>query len=103
MKQKRRAAHAYAKKHGLKYDRYYIYAYREHDKWGRGYYNKTITYEKGYYYRDWHCDPRSSHRNSFGMGIWPKGNTPVKVKISDWGVEIPKDCGKARVWGFEVL
>ena len=46
---------------------------------------------------------RKNEENSFGMGIWPKGNTPVKVKLEDWGVAVNKNDGKARVWGFEVI
>jgi hypothetical protein len=42
-------------------------------------------------------------KNSFGLGIFPKGNTPVKVKIEDWGLEVNREDGKARVWGFEVI
>ena len=46
---------------------------------------------------------RKDVENSFGLGIWPKGNTPVKVKIEDWGCEVDKrGDGKARVWGFEI-
>ena len=36
---------SYAKKYDLEFDGKYLYAYREHDMWGRGYYNKTIQYE----------------------------------------------------------
>jgi len=46
---------------------------------------------------------REDLENSFGLGIFPKGNTPVKVKIGDWGLEVPRDDGKCRVWGFEVI
>ena len=46
----------------------------------------------------------SKNENSFGLGIFPKGNTPIKVKISDWGVEIDsRNDGKARVWGFQIV
>ena len=44
-----------------------------------------------------------NNENSFGLGIFPKGNTPIKVKISDWGVAVNREDGKARVWGFEVI
>ena len=101
--QKTKEIKAYAKKHNLKIDKKYLYAFREHDKNGSGVFNKTLTYEKGKYYRDWHCDMRENLENSFGLGIWPKGNTPVKVKIEDWGVEVNRKDGKARVWGFEVI
>ena len=41
---------------------------------------------------------------SFGFGIFPKGNTKVKVKIEDWGVAVDDILdGKARVWGFEIV
>jgi hypothetical protein len=43
------------------------------------------------------------NENSFGLGIWPKGNTPVKVSVKDWGIEVGREDGKARVFGFEVL
>jgi hypothetical protein len=46
---------------------------------------------------------RKDEENSFGLGIWPRGNTKVKVKVSDWGVSVCTDDGKARVWGFEVI
>ena len=67
-------------------------------------YPLPIKYEKGYYYRDFHCDLDSSEKNSFGLGIWPEGNTKVKVKISDWGTKVNNDSnGKARVWAFELV
>ena len=96
---------AYAKKHGLVCNRRYLYAYRDHDKFGAGIFNKTIHYKKGVYYRDWHLDMRPEIKNSFGLGIFPKGNTKVRVKISDWGVAVEKDGNrdKARVWGFEII
>ena len=103
LKQKKREVIEYANVHNLKYDDQYLYAYRTHDKWGRGVHNKTISYEKGKYYRDWHCDMRKDEENSFGLGIWPKGNTPVRIKIEDWGVAVNKDNGKARVWAFEII
>ena len=94
---------SYATKHGLRYEKGVLYAYRNHDQYGHGTFNKTITYLPGKYYRDWHCDLEAVVQNSFGLGIWPKGNTPVKVKVKDWGVEVAgKDDGKARVWGFTV-
>jgi hypothetical protein len=46
---------------------------------------------------------RKNIENSFGLGIWPKGNTKVKIKIEDWGVAVNKNDGKARVWGFEIV
>jgi len=45
-----------------------------------------------------------NHENSYGFGIWPKGNTPIRVKLEDWGTEVKKDSqGKARVRGFEII
>jgi len=93
----------YAKKYNLEIDKEYLYAYRNHDEYGRGAYSKVISYKKGKYYRDWHCDMRKNEENSFGLGIWPQGNTKVKVKIEDWGVEVGRNDGKARVWGFEIV
>ena len=43
------------------------------------------------------------NENSFGLGIFPKGNTSVKVSVEDWGVEVNRDDGKARVWGIMVI
>jgi len=103
LKQKTKEIKEYAKTHNLKFDGKYLYAFRNHDEWGHGAFNKTITYQKGKYYKDWHCDMRKNIENSFGLGIWPKGNTPVKVKVSDWGVCANRDDGKARVCGFEVI
>ena len=103
LKQKEKEIKAYAKRHNLRYENGVLYAFRIHDKHGRGEYNKTIFYEKGKYYRDWHCDMREDVENSFGLGVWPKGNTPVAVKVEDWGVKVNRGDGKARVWGFTVL
>ena len=100
--QKRKEVKAYADKYGLQYDKDYLYAYREHDNRGCGMVMPTV-YKKGVYYRDWHCDMRRDEANSFGFGIWPKGNTPIRVKISDWGVEVDREDGKGRVWGFEII
>jgi hypothetical protein len=102
-KQKLTEIEKYANRHKLKFDSKYLYAFRDHDGRGRGVFNKTIFYEKGKYYRDWHCNMNRKEENSFGLGIWPKGNTPVKVKIEDWGVEVNRNDGKARVWGFEII
>ena len=103
LKQKLKEITNYAKTHNLKLDKNYLYAYRNHDKLGRGIFNKTIYYKKSKYYKDWHCDMRENIENSFGLGIFPKGNTKVKVKIKDWGVEVDREDGKVRVWGFEVV
>ncbi len=35
---------------------------------------------------------RENKENSFGLGIFPTGNTKVKVLIEDFGV-----------WGFEIV
>ncbi len=93
----------YAEKHNLKFDGKYLYCFRKHDKWGCGYFNKTIRYESGKYYHNWRCDMRENQENSFSLGIWPRGNTPIRVKVEDWGVAVNREDGKARVWGFEVL
>jgi hypothetical protein len=103
LKQKRLEVKEYAQQYNLKVGKKYLYAFRTHDHFGRGMFNKTIFYTKGKYYRDWHCDMRENMENSFGLGIFPEGNTPVKVKIEDWGVAVSRDDGKARVWGFEVI
>jgi hypothetical protein len=98
----------YCKKHNLEIDEENkcFYAYREHDRNGAGIFNKTIKYENNKYYRDWHLDMRENVENSFGLGIFPKNsntNTKVKVLFKDWGVEVDREDGKARVWGFEIV
>jgi hypothetical protein len=93
----------YAKKYNLKFDGKYLYAFRDHDKRGKGMWKFSIQYENGKYYRDWHCDMRPDIENSFGLGIWPSGNTPVKVSVDDWGLYVSKTNGKCRVWGFTVI
>ena len=103
LKQKLKEVKAYAKKHNLKYDKDYLYAYRNHDFNGSGIWNKVIKYEKGKYYQDWHCDMRENVLNSFGLGIWKEGSVPIKIKISDWGVAVNKEDSKARVMGFEII
>jgi len=103
LEQKRQEVKDYAEKHNLKFDEEFLYAFRNHDKFGRGAFNKTIKYVKGKYYRDWHCNMNENEADSFGLGIWPKGNTPIKVKIEDWGCEVNRNDGKGRVWGFEII
>ena len=99
--QKRKEIKSYAKKYNLKFKNDVLYAFREHDHFGRGAFNKTIFYKTGKYYRDWHCDLNPQFKNSFGLGIWPNGNIPVEVKLEDWGVAVKRDDeGKARVWAF---
>jgi hypothetical protein len=94
----------YAEEHKLTIKYGYLYAFRNHDKWNRGVFNKTISYDEiGVEYRDWHCDLDANAENSFGLGIWPKGNTLVKVNLEDFGVAVDRDDGKARVWAFEKL
>jgi hypothetical protein len=102
-KEKLEQIKAYAKKHKLEFDGEYLYAFRNHDTWGRGAFNKTIFYTKGETYRDWHCDMNPNHENSFGLGIFPKGNTKVKVNYQDWGVEVNRSDGKSRVLAFEII
>ena len=94
---------AYSDKWKLKFDGKFLYAYREHDKNGCGIFNKTIVYENSKYYTDWHLDLVKSNENSFGLGIFPKGNVKVRVKVEDWGIEVNRDDGKARVMGFEIV
>jgi len=105
IKTKEKEIKSYAKKHNLNFDGKYLYAFRDHDQYGRGMYNKTIFYEKGKYYQDWHCDMDEEEQNSFGLGIFPKGNTKIKVKVEDWGCSVKDDGtrGKGRVWGFEIV
>jgi len=104
-KQKLKEVSRYCKKYNLEIDKTNkcFYAYRDHDFCGRGKFNKTIFYKKGQYYRDWHLDMREEVKNSFGLGIFPEGNTKVKVLIKDWGLECNREDGKCRVWGFEIV
>lgn len=99
---KKREMVAYAKKYNLRFDGHFLYAFREHDQWGRGVWNKTIIYKRGIYYRDWRVDMDGRNPASFGLGICPKGNTPVKVSVQDWGMEVFSGV-KCRVFGFTVL
>ena len=75
----------YADKYKLKFDGDYLYAFRDHDNWGRGMFNKTIYYDEKKEYRDWHCDLNPVNANSFCLGIFNEGNTAVKVNYKDWG------------------
>ena len=97
-------AKQYAEKHNLIIKDGFLHAFRNHNKWGRGVFSKTILYtKKNVEYRDWHCDLDPNKKNSFGLGIWPEGNVEVKVKLEDFGCEvIDKDDGKARVWAFQI-
>ena len=103
--QKVKEINLYCKKYNLEFDykNKCFYAFRNHNFNGAGMFNKTIRYRKGVYYKDWHLDMRKDVENSFGLGIWPKGNTKVKVKFEDWGVEANREDGKCRVWGFEIV
>lgn len=103
LEQKKAEMSNYAERHNLKFDGQFLYAFRNHDSFGRGAYNPTTRYKRGKYYRDWHVDMDPYVMNSFGLGIWPIGNTRVKVSVQDWGLEVPHDNGKCRVWGFTVL
>jgi len=95
---------SYLKKHSLKSDKKYFYAFRNHDSIGNGRIKSNSFYTQGKYYTDWHCDLNPNNENSYGFGIYPKGNTPIKVKLSDWGTEVKNNQeGKARVWGFEII
>jgi len=94
----------YAEKHKLTIKDGFLHAFRKHDAWGRGFFNKTIFYtEKNVEYRDWHCDLDPNEIDSFGLGIWPKGNVEVKVKLEDFGCEVERNGGKARVWCFQLV
>ena len=103
--QKLKEVKEYCEKYNLEFDykNRCFYAYRKHDIYNRGMYNKTIFYKKNKYYEDWHLDMRKNVENSFGLGIFPEGNTKVKVLIKDWGVSVNRKYGKARVWGFEIV
>ena len=106
IEQKKREMQDYAKKHNLNFDGEFLFAYRKHDVFGRGSFNRSIFYEIGKYYRDWHCDMNEKNQNSFGLGIWPKNkgvNILIKVSVEDWGCEVEENNGKARVFGFTVL
>jgi hypothetical protein len=95
-------AKKYAATHGLRIDQNGFYAYRNHDVFGRGQFQSARFYTSGRAYRDWHCDARPEQENSFGLGIWPTGNTRVFVRYEDFCVATNKNDGKARVWGFEM-
>jgi len=103
---KREEMAKYAEKWNLKFDGKFLYAFRNHDKFGRGDFNQTKRYEKGKTYRDWRCDMDESNGCSFGLGIWPTGNTPVKVALKDWGCAVTHNgetFKKGRVWAFTVV
>ena len=96
----------YAAKNKLEIKDGYLYAYRDHDKTGAGLFNKTIKYtKKNHLYKDWHCDLNPLHEDSYGLGIFPTGNTLVRVPLDCWGTAEYNDTNrnKARVWGFEIV
>ena len=96
-------AKTYAKKYNLTIKNNYLYAYRDHNN-GRGIYKQNSNYKKGKTYKDWHCDPRQNVSNSYGFGIWPKGNTKVKVPLDKFVVDVSNiNDGKARVFEFTIL
>ena len=92
----------YSKDYNLEFDGTCLFAFREHDRVGRGLYRRTIFYKKGKCYRDWHLDADETIQNSFGLGIFSEGNIPVKIHIDDWGCRIAT-TNKCRVWAFTIL
>ena len=102
LQEKQEIVKDYCKKYKLDYNIEYLYAFRNHNMNGSGLWNNSIYYEKNKYYRDWRCDLNPDEMNSFGYGIFPKGNTKVKVKIEDIGCWV-NDSKKLRVWGFEII
>jgi hypothetical protein len=95
-------AKRYAKKHGLEIKDGMLLAYRNHSVFGLGMFSNFVYDKKGFLYEDWHCDPRSSELNSFGLGIWPKGNTAVAVPLDKFIVTVASSS-KARVLAFSIL
>jgi hypothetical protein len=101
--QKLENMHAYAKEFNLKIENDTLFAYREHDKWNHGVHNKTIIYDEiDKKYEDWHCNLDSNIENSFGLGVFPKGNIEVSVHVDDWGIWV-NNTDKGRVWAFTLL
>jgi hypothetical protein len=101
--QKLENMHAYAKEFNLKIENDTLFACRQHDKWNHGVHNKTITYDEiGKRYEDWHCNLDSNIENSFGLGVFPKGNIKVSVHVDDWGIWV-NNTDKGRVWAFTLL
>ena len=102
--EKRKEMTDYAKEHNLKFEDDFLYCFRNHDNFGRGAFNKTIIYEKGKYYQDWRCDLNTENENSFGLGAWTAGNTPIRIHIKDWGISLDKNHNfKIRCFGFEII
>jgi hypothetical protein len=101
--QKLENMHAYAKEFNLKIENDTLFACRQHDKWNHGVHNKTITYDEiGKRYEDWHCNLNENFENSFGLGVFPKGNIEVSVHVDDWGIWV-NNTDKGRVWAFTLL
>ena len=95
-------ARQYAEKHGLECNCKYLYAYRYHDNFNKGMYNKVISYDYKGEYTDWHCDLNPKVKNSFGLGIFQEGNVRVRIKIKDIGCW-PNNTNKLRVWAFKII
>jgi len=93
----------YAKMYNLEIDDEYLYAYRNHDRYGRGLFNGG-PYFPGIMYEDWHCNCNPNIDNSFGFGIWSEGEIKVRVPLSAWGTWVKEGQeDKARVWKFEII
>ena len=102
LEEKRIEVSSYAKQYSLRFENDILYAFRNHNHRGNGMYNISFRYSPGNNYRDWHCDLDPENENSFGLGIWPEGNTPVQVRVEDWGCRVTNNKGKARVWAFSM-
>lgn len=95
-------ATVYAEKYHLEIDGEYLLAFRNHTPQKKGY-RGCRSYRNGIYCQDWRCDPDPNAESSFGFGILPRGNTEVKVRMSDFCTEIPSSIrGAARVRGFMI-
>ena len=102
LQEKQELVEKYCEKYNLESVDDYLYAFRDHNMNNSGMFNKTIKYEKNEYYYDWRCNLNPEDLNSFGFGIFPEGNTKVKIKIEDIGCLV-NDNDKLRVWGFEII
>ena len=91
----------YAIQHNLKFENETLYCFREHRR-NRGAWNSTIHYDSKGYYSDWHCDLDVDNGASFGLGAWPKGNTPISIHVDDFGC-IVKNSSKIRCFGFTII
>jgi len=91
----------YANANGLTFNGTYLFAFRDHDQFDRGYFDPSLFYSSAIKYTDWRCNINPNTDNTFGFGIKSSGNTPVKVHYDDWGVEYTNDTeGNARVFAF---